>query len=207
MTTIVFVGDSITEWGRHGDPDDLGTGWVRMLADGPLAGRHLVNAGVGGDTLADLARRWETDVLRHQPAMVSVAVGINDTWRRYDSGIISPVDSFEQTYLELVGPLADAGVHVVLVEPFVVPVEEAQFSWGQDLDPRRAAIVRVAEAVSATFVSLSPLLSRRAAVDGAAAVAADGVHPTPLGHRCIADAWWAAVETSHPTTTTTRSAR
>jgi phospholipase/lecithinase/hemolysin len=50
----------------------------------------------------------------------------------------------------------------------------------------------------AAFVPLQSLVDELAAQRGATMVAADGVHPTPLGHRLIADAWLAAVDSEAP---------
>lgn len=189
---VVMAGDSITEWGRRGDPDDLGTGYVRMLADGPLAASTVLNAGVGGDRAVDLAARWHEDVLAHDPDLVSVYVGVNDTWRRFDSGEATTAEEFAAVYRSLLAPLVARGTALVLVEPFVVPVTPDQREWDADLAPKQAVLRALAEDVGAAFVPLAAPMAALAAEVGPEAVAADGVHPTSLGHARIADAWWAA---------------
>ena len=52
----------------------------------------------------------------------------------------------------------------------------------------------LADRYDAAFVPLQSLVDTLAAQRGATMVAADGVHPTPLGHRLIADAWLAAFD-------------
>src|ERR1700754_764879 len=84
---IVFTGDSITDCDRRTDPEGLGDGYVRLLAGSPeLAGFDVRNRGISGNRVLDLQERWENDVVAEQPAILSVLVGINETWRRYDSG-------------------------------------------------------------------------------------------------------------------------
>jgi lysophospholipase L1-like esterase len=73
---IVFLGDSLTE-GREG------ASYLRMLAEWvagtpDLRGVELINAGVGGDTVLNLARRVERDVAPHDPDWVVVFAGAND---------------------------------------------------------------------------------------------------------------------------------
>ena len=73
---IVFFGDSLTE-GLDG------ASYLRVLeerarADVRLAGVELINAGVGGDTVVNLARRLERDVVPHQPDWVVLFSGVND---------------------------------------------------------------------------------------------------------------------------------
>lgn len=73
---IVFFGDSLTE-GLDG------ASYLRVLEerarlDVRLAGVELINAGVGGDTVVNLARRLERDVVPHQPDWVVLFSGVND---------------------------------------------------------------------------------------------------------------------------------
>ncbi|RAX20853.1 GDSL family lipase [Actinomyces sp. Z5] len=190
----LFTGDSITEWGRidKRDPHDLGHNYVQLLAEEHLAGRTVLNTGIGGDRLVDLAERWQRDVIDLAPDVLSVYIGINDTWRRYDEGIVSPIPDFERRLRELLAPFAAAGTPLVLVSPFVLPYTGEDRSWQEDLNPRVRAIARIAQELDAVYVPLQEPMTALAAQIGDAAVAADGVHPTPAGHRAIADAWWQA---------------
>lgn len=73
---IVFFGDSLTE-GVDG-PSYLRMLQERARADARLAGVELLNAGIGGDTVVNLARRIERDVAPHQPDWVVLFIGVND---------------------------------------------------------------------------------------------------------------------------------
>jgi lysophospholipase L1-like esterase len=67
---IVCLGDSLT-WGKYGGS------YVNALAS--LKPEHtFINAGVGGDTVVNLARRLESDVIAQTPDAVFVMVGCND---------------------------------------------------------------------------------------------------------------------------------
>ncbi|ROS76646.1 SGNH/GDSL hydrolase family protein [Cellulomonas sp. PhB143] len=187
--THLFVGDSITDCGRRDDADGLGDGYVRMVArDLAGAGAQVVNRGVGGDRARDLRARWRADVAVHAPTTLTVLVGVNDTWRRYDRDDPTTTASFESDYravLASVGP----EVRLVLMEPFLVPVTPEQARWREDLDPKIAVVQALAAEHGARLVPLDGLMTEAAERHGAAATAADGVHPTPLGHRLVADAW------------------
>jgi acyl-CoA thioesterase-1 len=185
---IVFIGDSVTDCGRREDaPDYLGDGYVRMVAEA-LPARRVINVGIGGNRVIDLRDRWNIDVIQQHPELLSVYIGINDTWRRYDSNDPTSAASFEDNYRAC---LADAGgaSRVILVEPFVLPVSEDQERWHDDLDEKRAVVARLSAEFATGFVPLQSLLAAAAEVHGAPALAQDGVHPTELGHRLIADAW------------------
>lgn len=193
--TVLFTGDSVTDCGRRADRDGhLGAGYVRNIAgSGWAAGRRVVNTGISGNRMVDLAARRQRDVLAHGADIVSVLIGVNDTWRRYDDNELTTVESFENDYRRLLEPIVRAGSRLVLVEPFVLPVTDAQRTWRDDLDPKIDVVHRLAVDYGAVLVTADAGLTRSAAAFGAAAIALDGVHPTPVGHELLADLWLEAV--------------
>ena len=154
----------------------------------------VVNRGIAGDRTVDLERRWEQDVRVEGPDVLTIAVGVNDMWRRFDSDDPTSAADFEATYRRLLDR-TDARI-VLLVEPYLVPIRPDQAEWSADLDEKRAVVARLADETGARFVPLQAAFSRAAEERGAAAIAPDGVHPTPAGSRLIADAWLAAYETA-----------
>lgn len=192
-TTLVFAGDSITDSGRDRDDDaSLGDGFVHLVARAVGGGATVVNKGIGGNRAVDLAQRWD-DVLGSHADVLTVYIGVNDMWRRFDSDDPTSAEDFEATVASLLAAARDAGVgHLMLVEPYFVPVREDQTAWLDDLDLKRAAVRRLAERFGATFVPLHDSMTAAADVHGAAAIVPDGVHPTPQGAALIAEAWLAA---------------
>ncbi|WP_328908768.1 SGNH/GDSL hydrolase family protein [Streptomyces sp. NBC_00234] len=197
--TLLFIGDSITDAGRdRTDPASLGNGYVREIARvlragaGTGPGPTVINKGVSGHRVYDLESRWATDVIEQRPTVVTVKIGINDTWRRYDRGLVSPVDEFESS---LDGLLAytrrKLTARLVVITPFLLPVTSDQEGWYEDLAPRTDAVLRAARANRAQVVRADLFMPRAAAESGAAALAPDGVHPSPSGHELIAGAWLA----------------
>lgn len=185
--TVVFAGDSVTDCGRRTDPSGLGDGYVRELSD-ELGERRpaIVNAGISGNRAADLAARWSADVLAHDPSLVSILIGINDTWRRYDENDPTTPEDFEASYRSLLDPLS---CPVVLMEPFLLPVKDGQEEWREDLDPKLEVVRKLAVEYGAILVPTDVELTKQAASAGAATLAGDGVHPTAAGHRALADLW------------------
>ncbi len=186
---ILFIGDSITDSGRRDDaPEFLGDGYVRLVAE-RLPDRAIVNRGIGGNRAVDLRDRWAIDVVAEHPDVLTVYVGINDTWRRFDSDDPTTAASFEADYRACLADLGEAS-KLILIEPFVVPVDSGQEAWHGDLDPKRAVVAQLAIEFGAGLVPLQSLMRAAAEEHGAEAVAQDGVHPTALGDRIIADAWF-----------------
>ncbi|ROQ69774.1 lysophospholipase L1-like esterase [Streptomyces sp. 840.1] len=200
--TLLFIGDSITDAGRdRADSASLGAGYVHEIAqtlrdraaEGP--GPRVINRGISGNRVYDLESRWTTDVIDHRPTVVTVKIGINDTWRHYDSGLRSPVDAFA-TCLD--GLLADTArrlsARLVVITPFLVPVGPDQERWFEDLAPRTDAVLRAAADNGAQVVRADQVMAHAVRDRQPAELARDGVHPTPLGHRLIADAWLAVAD-------------
>ena len=193
-TTLVFAGDSITDSGR--DRDDLaslGDGYVSLIAQAVQdRGETVVNKGISGNRAVDLEARWD-DILGAGPDVLTVYIGVNDMWRRFDNDDPTSAADFEATVTGLLQAARDAGVErILLIEPFFVPVRDDQVSWLDDLNPKRDAVRRLAEGFDATLVELHDTVTAAAAEHGAAAIVPDGVHPTPQGSAIIADAWLAA---------------
>ncbi|MDB5324534.1 MAG: hypothetical protein JWM57_103, partial [Phycisphaerales bacterium] len=70
--TFLFIGDSITDVGRKTDPDGIGNGYVRLIRDylyakDPAKSTRVINTGISGNKVTDLAKRWKEDVLDHAP--------------------------------------------------------------------------------------------------------------------------------------------
>ncbi|MCX4966475.1 SGNH/GDSL hydrolase family protein [Streptomyces sp. NBC_00654] len=198
--TLLFIGDSITDAGRdRSDSASLGHGYVHEIAQtlrarqGP--GPTVINKGLNGNRVYDLASRWAADVIDHRPTTVTVKIGVNDTWRRYDQGLLSPVDEFEACLGSLLADTARIlSARLVVITPFLLPVTPEQQEWFEDLSPRTDAVLRAALANKAKVVRADLVMGRAAEERETAELAPDGVHPTALGHRLIADAWFAAVD-------------
>ncbi|MNB86678.1 Acyl-CoA thioesterase I precursor [compost metagenome] len=193
---ILFQGDSITDWGRnHEDASSLGVGYAMMVAARlgylyPEKNLTFINRGIGGNRIVDLQGRWDKDCLDLKPTWVSIYIGINDTWRRFDSGEETTPEQFEASYRDLIERTRKSlNAKLVLIEPFVLPVPEDRRTWRQDLDPKIHIVRELAREYGAPLVPLDGLFAAASVKAEPAYWAYDGVHPTPAGHALIADAW------------------
>ncbi|MFB8030752.1 SGNH/GDSL hydrolase family protein [Streptomyces sp. NPDC056465] len=197
--TVLFQGDSITDVGRLVEPDSpMGNGYARLAADRVRSARQdsgitFFNRGIAGDRVSDLRARWREDALDLAPDVVSILIGVNDTWRRYDSGAVTTARAYEEDYRAILTQVRDElDAQLILIEPFLVPVRAEQWAWREDLDPRIHAVRRLSEEFGAALLAADGLLNQAArAAGGAEYIAGDGVHPTPLGHAVLAEAWTA----------------
>jgi len=192
---ILFQGDSITDCGRdRQDPHGLGGGYVSMVAANALAREpdidvEFLNRGISGNRVYDLEARWTEDCIALAPDIVSILIGINDTWRRYDSNLVSAVAEFEASLDRICARVAsETEASLVLLEPFVLPVPADRVAWREDLDPKIQAVRRVARTYGAILVPLDGIFAAASCRRDPAFWAPDGVHPSPAGHALIAQA-------------------
>ncbi len=197
---VLFYGDSVTDCGQREDINS-GMGWgYAAIAAGMAMARHpelnlrCSNQGVSGNRICDLERRLEADVLAIKPSVVSILIGINDTWRRYDSNVISEIPAFEDSYRRILTTLRqELSARLVICEPFLLPNPADRIAWREDLDPRIAAVRRVAMNFGATYVPLDGIFAAAACQREMNYWTPDGVHPTLAGHGLIAESWLKAV--------------
>lgn len=198
--TALFTGDSITDMCRRTDPSGyLGAGYVRRIAEMSAAdgqGLHVVNTGVSGDRTTDLMKRWDADVLDHHPDVLTVLIGANDMWRRFDADTPMSAEEFAANYARLLDQTREKLdlQRLVIMEPFVVPMREEQRRWRlEDLDAKREVARHLADRYDAIFIPLDTIFTERATSEGPESVIDDGVHPSAGGHELIAQTWWASV--------------
>ncbi|MFQ3610027.1 MAG: SGNH/GDSL hydrolase family protein [Fimbriimonadales bacterium] len=195
-STILFQGDSITDAGRdRNEPNHLGYGYVAMIAqflDALYPERRLryLNRGISGNRAKDLLARWETDCLQLRPDWVSILIGINDTWRRYDANDPTSTEAFLQSYRALLQRTREkTSARLILMEPFVLHTPPDRQTWREDLDPKIRGVQALAKEFDALLVPLDRLFKEASLKREPAFWAPDGVHPSPAGNALIAQAW------------------
>ena len=198
--TVLFQGDSITDAGRSRQNDgDLGQGYPAMVAAWfsalyPEKHVRFLNRGISGNRARDLRDRWQRDCLDLGPTLVSILIGINDTWRRYDSHDPTSAEVYEANYRAILEATRDElQADIVILEPFSLPVPADRAGWRVDLDPKIAVARDLAREFGATYIPLDGLFAAAAVKREMGFWLPDGVHPSPAGHALIAQAWLRAV--------------
>ncbi len=195
MKTIVFIGDSVTDCDRLTIPP-YGNGYVSLIASSDEINANVINVGTSGHRLVDLEKRWNEDVLENKPDILSIAIGVNDTWRRYDDNDVTEVIDFENRYRSLLTiTRAECNSKFVLCEPFLLPVREEMNLWREDLDPKIDVVHRLAKEFGAHLVPFDSEFTKRSAQSSMAELAEDGIHPTAAGHALMAKLWLDTVST------------
>jgi lysophospholipase L1-like esterase len=197
---VLFQGDSITDAGRSRENlADLGGGYPGLIAAWysalyPQKRVRFLNRGISGNRAADLHSRWNVDCLDLQPAWVSILIGINDTWRRFDSNDPTSAEVYQQHFLAILKSTHQMGARLIIMDPFVLPVPPDRRGWRVDLDPKIQVARDLAREFGAIYVPLDGLFAAVSIRREPGFWLPDGVHPSAEGHALIAQAWLKAVQ-------------
>lgn len=205
-SVILFQGDSITDVGRSrravgpNHPDGMGYGYPRLITDRllekfPDQFLQFYNRGVSGDRIRDLAYRWPNDSLRLLPDVLSLLIGVNDTWNYLYMGMGSDPKDYQKIYRKI---LQDTRQHLpdiqfILCEPFVLITGEVSEEWLSDINERQEIVRGFSREFDGVFVPFQSALTKAAESTPPGKLLDDGVHPSDLGHRVLADCWMKSV--------------
>jgi len=205
-SVILFQGDSITDVGRSrraigpNNLDGLGNGYPQLVSKYLLESYpdhylQIYNRGVSGDRIRDLAHRWQNDSLRLLPDIISLLIGVNDTWNYLYMGMGSDPNDYQNVYKKI---LQDTRQLLpvstfILCEPFVLITGEVSEEWLNDINERQEITRRLAREYNGVVVPFQSALDKAAENISPHKLLEDGVHPTDLGHRVLADCWIKAV--------------
>ncbi len=201
-SVVLFQGDSITDCGRNrNDINSLGTGYPLITAGMfsalyPEHGVKFINKAISGNRTKDLVSRWQKDCLDLKPDFVSLMIGINDVWRRYDrANDPTSVETFTENYrtiLNLTRENLDA--EIMIFEPYLLHTPADRLQWREDLDPKRQAVRQLAAEFKTIFIPMDKIFQTAATKQEPSFWCPDGVHPAPAGHGLIAKAWLEAIK-------------
>ena len=196
---ILFLGDSITDCDHCFTRDNLGTGYVKYMAEALSGHLFLTNGGVDGFTLPRIYRKWQRMWSGQCFDTVFLLGGINDvgdimaqgdTEKIADSVLADAQDAFDV----LLRGLITSGCHrIVVTEPFLFSVPDELLTWRprlnefcQLLRTRTAQIRKEFPSASLSCISVQERFDAAAAKDGVQHMTTDGVHLTEQGHRILA---------------------
>lgn len=162
---------------------------------------EFFNRGISGNTLLDMEKRWEEDAIEMKPDVLSVLVGTNDIHYFLQGEKKEPFDfeTWEMRYRAILDRSLQANpeLKMVLGTPFVARVgnmrESEDFALRDGLVRRCAAIVeKIAKEYRAVYLPYNAMFDEILKTTSTSKDTYwiwDGIHPTPAGHKRMADMW------------------
>ncbi|MGG3623441.1 SGNH/GDSL hydrolase family protein [Bacillus gobiensis] len=196
---VLFIGDSITESGKFGDPEGIGNGYVsiiNMYVKEHYEDVTILNKGIGGNRVTDLERRWERDVLQENPDWLSISIGINDVWRQIDNPKAEQI--YPYMFEEIYGRLLIAtkrrltNTKIILMEPTIIK-EDINSKGNKLLLPYVEIVQSLARQHEAILVPAHRVFLKELQKEKTQKLTSDGVHMNEAGNKLLADCWIQAV--------------
>lgn len=197
---IVFFGDSITQAGIKPG------GYIKLMdtilqQEGVQDNFELVGAGISGDKIYDLYLRMENDVLKQNPDIVLIYVGVNDVWHKSSSGTGTDFPKFGKFYDAVVTKLQAAGIKVIICTPAVIG-ERTDHSNQQDGDLNSYSnwLRAYSNKNNLPLVDLRQgfiqyNLKNNPENKESGILTTDRVHLTPAGNKFVAEEMWKVIKT------------
>lgn len=203
-TVFLFQGDSVTDCSRKRyRKKSLGNGYPKIFKEiydmlFPNNKVTFVNRGVSGDRTQDLLRRYDKDFVGVQPDIISIMIGINNTWRNFSSNEpYCSAEKFGKEYEQLLTQIKRdiPNAKILIIEQFALTAHPERSSWQEDLDAKRLETRRIAEKYADFFIPMYDIMTDLSKTNfDLYELSLDGVHPAPLGHSVIAAEIFKALE-------------
>ena len=197
----------------HWDMNHIyGSGYMYLCAahyqgNYPEREYEFFNRGISGNTLSDLQARWQKDVLEINPDVLSVLIGTNDVSQFLDQDqddAAFDFDKWEATYRQLLSEarMQNPDLKLVICAPFVANAGNMRKSdhfmirkaMITQCDAITKQIAKDYQAVYVPFNELFASLLQEQPTSKDTYWIWDGIHPTPAGHKRMADMWVATAD-------------
>jgi len=195
---ILFQGDSITDASRNReDYHHLGYGYpkyaaAKLKAKMPSTDFEFIDLGISGHKVEDLKNRWQSDCVDIAPNLMSILIGVNDTWHHADDKSWIPNDVFEADYRYILEEAKKIeGIKIIIMEQFLLPAADKEF-FREDIDPKIQITRKLAREYADAFIPLDGILAARSVnIEDKASMSmgGDGVHPSEATADFIGGLW------------------
>ncbi|MBQ4604488.1 MAG: SGNH/GDSL hydrolase family protein [Clostridia bacterium] len=196
---ILFQGDSITDAGRdRSDYHNLGEGYPFYAAqyikeDNPDIDFEFINLGISGDQTKDLVKRLQRDFIDIQPDIVSILIGVNDTWHRALLRKWLGNDVFEANYRKILTAIKEkTNAKILMLEPFLLYAPDKEY-FRTDLNPKIDIIRKLAKEFADFYIPLDGLFASASIGVEDLHWSEDGVHPNANGAEYIGELYASAI--------------
>ena len=200
---VIFLGDSITQ--NAVINSEKFKGFISLLEENVDQNTELIGKGIGGDKVSDLLTRYRDDVIKLNPDMVFIYIGINDVWHKYDYGTGTDIDLYENGLRQIITDLKENGVEVILCTPTVIGENKGEFTlvnqfkdietmgiMNNDLDDYSDVIRKLSREFDTKLLDLRKIFMQYISENNPenkskGVLTTDGVHLNNIGSKLIAD--------------------
>jgi lysophospholipase L1-like esterase len=147
--------------------------------------------GIASNRTYHVYDRLTKDCINLKPDVIIMLIGINDAWQNYVPEdyppLLRPIEPhIREIFRRIKMELPDT--QVLYLMPFMIDAVEAKFPFHKKLDECREILESAALEYGATVLDLQEVFYETQKSIEPKKLAIDGIHPTNLGHKVMADA-------------------
>ncbi len=194
---VLFIGDSITDTKFN----------LRMMKD--IKGRKIYALqlkekfkkhsksikvdikGIASNRTYHVYDRLTKDCISLKPDVIIMLIGVNDAWENYAPEdyppLLRPMEPhIREIYRRIRTELPDT--QILYLMPFMIDSVESKLPFHKTLDEYREVLKKIALENGAGVIDLQEVFYQAQKTIAPVKLAIDGIHPTNLGHKVMADA-------------------
>ena len=155
----------------------------------------MLNCGISGNRVTNLLTRWKKDCINLRPDVISILIGVNDVWHELPQQEGVDAESFEEAYRVLLRYTKRMLLEtkLILLGAYLTHGTATDGTqrdgFYKELALRNAITRRLAAEFGSEFLDLQKIFNEACEMLSPEHWTQDGVHPTAVGHRLIANAW------------------
>ena len=147
--------------------------------------------GIASNRTYHLYDRLTTDCINLKPDVIVMLIGVNDAWENYVPEqyppLLRPMEPhIREIYRRLKAELPDA--QILYLMPFMIDTVKEKLPFHNTLDKFRNVLKDIAIENSARVIDMQAVFNESQKTIEPKKLAVDGIHPTNLGHKIMADA-------------------
>ena len=147
--------------------------------------------GIASNRTYHVYDRLTKDCINLKPDVIVMLIGVNDAWENYVPEdylpLLRPMEPhIREVYRRLKMELPNT--QILYVMPFMIDAVEEKLPFHKTLDEYREVLKNVALEHGATVVDMQEVFYEAQKKMQPKDLAIDGIHPTNLGHKVMADA-------------------
>ena len=147
--------------------------------------------GIASNRTYHVYDRLTSDCISLKPDVVIMLIGVNDAWENYVPEkyppLLRPMEPhIREIYRRLRTELPNT--QILYLMPFLIDAVEEKFPYHKTLDKFREVLKSIALENGATVLDLQEIFYQAQKSIEPEKLAVDGIHPTNLGHKVMADA-------------------
>ena len=147
--------------------------------------------GIASNRTYHVYDRLTPDCISLKPDVVIMLIGVNDAWENYVPEkyppLLRPMEPhIREIYRRLRTELPNT--QILYLMPFLIDAVEEKFPYHKTLDEFREVLKSIALENGATVLDLQEVFYQAQKSIEPKKLAVDGIHPTNLGHKVMADA-------------------